>query len=203
MKNIPIAIAGDSNAADVAISFRLIGFSPAQMTGSGCSLVPRFMSNECKLLFEKYHVELASDSFYDYILLANLLEKEEVSEQSISEMVSFWKKFNKKIIFLTGTPRFTNHYKYLLKGMTPRVDLQTDSLFLSSKAKSILQDNGVYLIDRNDVFCSINKCDYFSKNGAPLISDERGEHLSTEGALLFGKILFSKQPFQEFIFSNE
>jgi SGNH domain (fused to AT3 domains) len=104
-------------------------------------------------------------------------------------MHDYWKGFGKKIILLTGTPRFPRHQDYVLAGAVPRIDLQREELALTEEVQRFLADNDVAVVDRNVIFCSINDCSYYSPDGAVLIADARGEHLTMEGARLFGRAL--------------
>ena len=88
-------------------------------------------------------------------------------------------------MFLHDTPRFPNHYNALLRGVTPTIDLNYDNLHIPDAVLIYLEDMGVYTMSRNSLFCGINSCSYFSVGGNSLISDERGEHLSLEGAKTF------------------
>ena len=49
-------------------------------------------------------------------------------------------------------------------------------------------------MSRNSLFCGINSCSYFSVGGNSLISDERGEHLSLEGAKAFIELFVNTLP---------
>jgi len=188
-KRIPLIIAGDSNAADLVVVFKLNALMPAHMTGAGCELVPRKMSLECKKLFERLYLEVAGDDYYEYLALTSLFSRDELGSDAIREMLEYWSRFNKKLILFTGTPRFPKHQEYVLLGLEPKIDLQADEVALDAEALALLKQGGVYLVDRNKYFCAINHCRYFSKEGQYLIADARGEHLSAEGAKLFGEAL--------------
>ena len=179
------AVAGDSNAADLANGFRLNEISMASMSGSGCSLVPKMMSSNCKAMFSKFITYLNSNDDIEVLVLTNFFTQNEYTDISIMQMVQFWKSFRGKIVFLHDTPRFLNHYNALLRGMVPTIDLHYDNLRIPSGALIYLEDMGVHSMSRNSLFCEINSCNYFSVNGNSLISDERGEHLSLEGAKAF------------------
>ena len=188
------AVAGDSNAADLANGFRLNEISMASMSGSGCSLVPNLMSSGCKAIFNEFITYLNSKDDIEVLVLTNYFTQNEYSDTSIREMVQFWQNFSGQIIFLHDTPRFPNHYNALLRGMTPTIDVHFDNLRIPSGALIYLQDMGVHTMSRNTLFCEINSCNYFSVNGNSLISDERGEHLSLEGAKAFIELFIHKLP---------
>ena len=179
------AVAGDSNAADLANGFRLNEISMASMSGSGCSLVPKFMSSNCKAMFIEFITYLNSKDDIEVLVLTNFFTQNEYTDTSIMEMVQFWKSFGGQIIFLHDTPRFPNHYNALLRGVEPSIDLNYDNLQIPASTLFYLEDMGVHTMSRNSLFCEINSCSYFSVDGRSLISDERGEHLSLEGAKAF------------------
>ena len=185
----PFIIAGDSNAADLANVFKMNGLLPVRMTGSGCALVPSRMTRECSLLFERLRVEVSNDPEYRYLALTNLYLREELELDAIREMHDYWQGFGKKIILFTGTPRFPRHQDLVLAGVLPKIDLQREELALSYEALRFLKSKGVEVVDRNVVFCGINQCAYRSKQNKTLIADARGEHLTLEGARLFGRVL--------------
>ena len=184
-----VAIAGDSNAADIANGFRINQISLSSMTGSGCSLVPSMMSKECKKMFDYYLENINDKKDIDFLILTNLFDQREYNKKSLKEMISYWSKFAGKVIFLHDTPRFPNHYHSLLKGKTPNIDLTYNNVKITTEGIAYIESYGFYAISRNEYFCSINSCSYFSENGIPLIADERGEHLSLDGAMLFNNVL--------------
>lgn len=185
------AVAGDSNAADVANGFRLNEISVASMSGSGCSLVPSLMSDRCILMFEKFIDFTNSKEDIKVLIITNLFTKDEYSKASISEMIDFWERFAGEIVYLHDTPRFPNHYNALLRGDMPLIDLNFKGLRITDDILDYVRARNVRTQSRNDLFCEINHCSYFSAEGYSLIADERGEHLSLEGAKSFVKVLVS------------
>ena len=71
------AVAGDSNAADLANGFRLNEISMASMSGSGCSLVPKMMSSNCKAMFSKFITYLNSNDNIEVLVLTNFFTQNE------------------------------------------------------------------------------------------------------------------------------
>lgn len=183
------AVAGDSNAADIANGFRLNELSVSSMSGSGCSLVPSLMSINCKSMFEKFIEYANSNKKIQVLIITNLFTQNEYSQPLISEMVDFWEGFRGKVVYLHDTPRFPQHYNYVLRGVSPVIDLSFESLQMPNDIVDYLRSNNVHTESRNELFCEINACSYFSITGDALISDERGEHLSLEGAKSFVKLL--------------
>jgi hypothetical protein len=188
------AVAGDSNAADLANGFRLNEISVASMSGSGCSLVPKMMSSNCKAMFSEFIKYVNSKDDIEVLVLTNLFTQNEYSNTSIIEMVQFWKNFSGQIVFLHDTPRFPNHYNALLRGMKPVINLHYDNLRIPSDILTYLEHSAVHTKSRNWLFCEINSCNYFSVGGDALISDERGEHLSLEGAKAIIELLVNALP---------
>ncbi|HAI72222.1 MAG TPA: acyltransferase [Alteromonas australica] len=184
-----VAVAGDSNAADIANGFRLNKMSVSSMSGAGCSLVPAKMTSGCLAMFTDFIDYLNNDAQIDTLVLTNYFSLDEYTESSIAQMLTFWQRFNGTIVFLHDTPRFPNHYQALLRGRSPQIDLHYDDLQIPIERLNYLQQNGIYTLSRNTLFCKINDCSYFSKDGEPLISDARGEHLSLVGAKLFVEVL--------------
>ena len=78
--------------------------------------------------------------------------------------------------------------------MTPAINLHYDNLRIPSDILTYLEGSGVLTKSRNLLFCEINSCNYFSTGGDPLISDERGEHLSIEGAKAIIELLVNALP---------
>jgi peptidoglycan/LPS O-acetylase OafA/YrhL len=183
------AVAGDSNAADIANGFRLNELSVTSMSGSGCSLVPSLMSRNCKPMFEKFIDFANSKEKIKVLIITNRFSQNDYSQSSISEMVDFWKKFRGNVVYLHDTPQFPNHYNALLRGVSPVIDLHFEDLQMPDDILGYLDVNNVQTKSRNELFCEINSCSYFSIDGHALISDERGEHLSLEGAKSFVKLL--------------
>ncbi|MDC1499595.1 acyltransferase [Amylibacter sp.] len=184
-----VAVAGDSNAADIANGFRLNKLSVTSMSGSGCNLVPSLMSIDCKSMFEKFIDFANSEEKIKVLIITNLFTQNEYSQLSISEMIDFWKRFRGDIVYLHDTPRFPNHYEALLRGVSPVIDLHYENLHMPDDIKDYLHANNIHTESRNELFCQINSCNYFSIDGDALISDKRGEHLSLEGAKSFVKLL--------------
>ena len=188
------AVAGDSNAADVANGFRLNEISNASMSGSGCSLVPKKMTGSCRSMFTDFISYLNSEAEIDVLVLTNLFTQDEYANSSVVELAQFWSRFNGRIVFLHDTPRFPQHRERLLRGENPTIDLHYDNLKIPNDVLTYLQDKGFHTMSRNSLFCEINSCSYFSKMGDILISDARGEHLSPLGAKLFVESLVNALP---------
>lgn len=68
---IPLIVTGDSHSADIVMALKLNGISPLQLGGAGCSLIPRKMAHDCKLIFDKLFDQVKDDSSYQYLALVN------------------------------------------------------------------------------------------------------------------------------------
>jgi hypothetical protein len=62
------------------------------------------MTHDCKLIFNKLFEEVKNDNFYRYLALVNRFKEDELASDSISEMLSYWSRFGKRLIFFTGMP---------------------------------------------------------------------------------------------------
>jgi hypothetical protein len=189
---IPLIVTGDSQSAGLVEALNLNGISPLQLGGAACSLVPRLMTHDCKLIFDKLFDEVKNDSFYQYIALVNNFWYDELTADAITEMLSYWQGFGKKLIFFSGMPHFPYFAERLTHGERPVFDHTLSDLSRQPHIVQFLRDHGVYVLDREKIFCAINKCGYLSEDGALLLADNT--HLSKAGALLFGQKLLSADP---------
>jgi hypothetical protein len=185
----PIAVAGDSNAADIANAFRQNGLNPANMSGAGCSLVPSLMRDHCRLMFDQFMAFLDETGSYEVLVLTNLFTQIEYDPIHIAELIDYWSQFDGQVVLLLDTPRFPDHIHTLRMGNTPQIDLSYEGLSIGSEAIKRLEVSAIKSYSRNELYCSINACSYYDVENRILIADRRGEHLSLHGARLFGEIL--------------
>lgn len=183
----PVAVAGDSNAADIANAFRQNGLNPANMSGAGCSLVPSLMSDDCRLMFDQFMVFLDENSGYEVLVITNYFTQIEYESVHIAELIDYWSRFDGQVVLLLDTPKFPYHYHVLRKGSTPEIDLSYEGLVIEAEAIALLEASPIGLYSRNKMYCEINACSYFDANGRILIADRGGDHLSVHGARLFGE----------------
>lgn len=107
-------------------------------------------------------------------------------------MLAYWKGFGKKLIFFAGMPNFPYFKERLTYGEQPVFDHKISELSKKPDIIQLLHDQGVYVVDREKIFCAINKCGFVSKDGSLLLSGRT--HLSRAGALLFGRELLTHDP---------
>jgi peptidoglycan/LPS O-acetylase OafA/YrhL len=192
LMSIPLIVTGDSHSADLVMALKLNGLNPLQLGGARCSLVPSKMSPDCKLIFDVLFNQVKDDGSYQYLALVNRFSEDELTVDAITEMLSYWEGFGKKLIFFVGMPNFPYFKETLTNGEQPVFDHKISELSKRPGIIQLLHDQGVYLVDREKVFCAINKCGFVSHDGSLLLTD--GEHLSRTGALLFGQKLLSDDP---------
>ena len=192
LKRIPLIVTGDSHSADQVVALKLNGLVPFQIGGAGCSLIPSKMTDDCKKIFKYLNNEVKDDKYYEYLAIVNKFSDDELTVDSINEMIMYWNTFNKKIIFFTGLPTFPRFSWHLENGLVPIMDLRIADLSRNKNIIKLLELNGVYIVDRNKYFCLINNCNFIARNGANLLTDDT--HLSSEGAKLFGKVLLENDP---------
>jgi peptidoglycan/LPS O-acetylase OafA/YrhL len=189
---LPLIVTGDSLSADIVVALKLNGMSPLQLGGASCSLIPRMMTRDCKLIFDKLFEEVKDDNFYQYLALVNQFSEDELTADSITEMLSYWSRFGKKLIFFAGMPDFPYFKEKLAHGEQPVFDHSISELSKKPEILRLLNEQGVYVVDREKIFCAINKCAFSTADGSLLVMD--GQHLSETGALLFGRKLLSADP---------
>ncbi len=190
MINSRALVFGDSHSADKAMGLRLNGVDVVQLGGAGCSVNPALATgerNNCSFLF---NVIKKFENNYDYIILSNYFDKQEISNENISQILKYWSS-DKKVYLFTPMPDFSNQMKnYLKKGIiTDLPDFFREDAFLQVISKVTLPSNFV-IIKTSDIWC-VNRqpapdhpCAY-AVNGQQLMTD--GGHLSVAGAKIFGK----------------
>jgi peptidoglycan/LPS O-acetylase OafA/YrhL len=193
LQKIPVIITGDSHSADKVIALKLNGLLPLQIGGSGCSIIPKTMSPNCKRIFEKLYDLAANDQYYRYLVLAHSFSEDELTSDSINEAVAYWRKFNKELIWFAGMPTFYRLDAQVEHGRIAEVDFRIAEMSQRDEIGRLLGASGVHIIDTKRIFCSINDCRYVSKDGCVLLTDD--SHLSVWGARLFGRALLNSDSF--------
>jgi hypothetical protein len=107
-------------------------------------------------------------------------------------MLSYWEGFGKKLIFFVGMPNFPYFKERLTYGEQPNFDHKLSQLSKKPEFLQRLRDRGVYIVDREKIFCALNGCSYLAADGGLLLSGKA--HLSKQGALLFGRELLARDP---------
>jgi peptidoglycan/LPS O-acetylase OafA/YrhL len=190
---LPLIVTGDSHSADIVMALKLNGMSPLQIGGYGCSLIPRKMTRDCKLIFDRLLKEVKDDNFYQYLALANKFSKDELTADSIKEMLSYWSRFRKHLIIFVGMPNFPYFKEKLAKGERPIFDHAMAERSKTPEVLRLLNERGVDIVDRERIFCAINQCGFSGADGSLLLLGD-GQHLSKAGALLFGRALLATDP---------
>lgn len=202
LKKIPLIITGDSHSADKVAALKLNGYVPLQIGGAGCSLNPKMMTKECKLIFEKLYQITINDKYYQYIAIANNIESEEgASLDSMRETIDYWKKFNKKIIFFTAMPIFPMYKENIANLLPLKANFKFAKLSERTMIADYLASQGVHVINTREIFCATRPdCDFKDEKGALLLTDQT--HLSKTGAMLFGKQLIKQDALIRLIIDN-
>ena len=134
---------------------------------------------------------MQNDPYYEYIVLANHYESDELSITSIKETIDFWEGPGLKIIFFTGMPEFSNFERGILfaKDVEPNNEMADYSA--REELVKYLHSRGVTVVNRKDIFCSLTEnCSYRTDSDDLLLVDK--EHLSRLGARMFGNALMPK-----------
>ena len=192
LQRIPVIITGDSHSADKVIALKLNGLLPLQIGGAGCSIVPSRMSADCQRIYQKLYDVVANDPYYQYLALAHLFSESELTPDSIRETVTYWKRYNKKLVWFTPMPTFYELTAHEERSRPARVDFGISDLSQRDGISRILNDSGIHIVDTRRLFCSINDCGYLSKEGCALMVND--SHMSLWGARLFGRALLDTDP---------
>lgn len=186
LKKIPLIIVGDSHAADIVAAFKTNGYLPVHMAGSGCSVVPRIMSDKCKKQFAYIKEFAKNNPFYTHIVLTNRMSLIESSPKAIKSMVDYWTMPGKQLVYITSRPEFPKYERALMLKREPQANFSRATFTSTPEILEILQNNQVRVINSKEIFCSLTPtCASHENNGAPLTTD--GHHLTRRGAELFGK----------------
>lgn len=192
LQKIPIIFTGDSHSTDKVMALKLNGLVPLQMTGAGCPLVPSRMSHDCQQIFEKLYQLVAHDNAYQYIALSHYFEPADLTLAAIQEMLNYWQKFNKKIIFFTAMPDFLGFGDKFLTTDPMSPDFTLAHLSEQQAITQTLVSRGVHVINTHEIFCAIApQCDWQLDQKSLLMHQN---HLSKEGAQQFGRILIKTDP---------
>lgn len=192
LKKIPMIFAGDSHSADKVMALKLNGLVPMQMTGAGCPLTPSRMSHGCQKIFMKLYALVANDNTYQYIALSHHFEPADLTPAAIQDMVNYWKKFNKIIIFFTAMPDFPNFNDKFITAAPISVNFNTANLSEQQNIMQILATHNVHTINTREIFCAISPQCNWQLDEQSLLMD--ANHLSKEGAQQFGKMLIKTDP---------
>lgn len=102
-----IIVLGDSHAADKAFALRTAGVEPAQMTGAGCAVVPRLMSDDCAALY-RLAMQRLKDRADLRILLTQSATDTPLTAEDVTAAMEFFAPFGKPIVWASPMPAFPN-----------------------------------------------------------------------------------------------
>lgn len=190
LQRIPVIITGDSHSADKVIALKLNGLLPLQIGGAGCSIVPKRMSFDCRRIYRKLYDAVAHDSYYQYLVLAQRFSDRDLTSESVRETVTYWKRYNKRLIWFSAMPTFYQWDAHLERDRPAQIDFRVSDLSERDEIRRIMNDAGIHVVDTRSLFCSLNHCGYLSSEGCVLLTDD--SHLSLWGAQLFGHALLEK-----------
>lgn len=190
-KRLPLMVAGDSHAADVAIAFRQNGYAVLQVSGARCNLTPLMMPRQCRRMFDALQ-KVGSDPFYTHIVLANRFTKDELTLPAMNAMVDYWSSQGKKLILLTGMPEFPQYKSHLIRGATPRLRRDLPGGEFDASVRAMLTARGVHVVSSADALCKVAACSHRASGGELLYVDD--DHLSLFGARKFGEVLVQNDP---------
>jgi len=192
LKRIPAVVTGDSHSADLAAALKENGLLPLQMGGAGCSLNPRRMSRDCARIFEALRARIARDPAYDTLILAQRFETaDELSLDALREIADYWQGFGKKVVLLTAMPAFEGFKTRLVQRLPLRPNLALARLSERAEAVALLEARGIHVANAREAFCGEGPgCPYEDAAGNLLLVDP--DHLSREGARLFGRRLIER-----------
>lgn len=190
LKRIPFVVAGDSFAADIALSLKLNGFLPLQIGGDDCSLNPAFHNDNCRRIFSTLQDRIKGDPYFIYLIISNQYEEDELSLLSLKRTIDYWEQTGLEIIFITDMPRFPTFKKAAIYKEDVEPDYTHAEMSERKQVIDYLLTRGVNVINRKDVYCSLTKnCSFRDEDGTLLMVDFG--HLSRVGAQRFGKALLS------------
>jgi hypothetical protein len=190
LQKIGIIVVGDSHSADMASALRANGYSPAQIGGPGCSVVPSRMGKGCRAIFNFIRDFATKNPQYTHIILANRWETKELRKDQLTEMISYWSLPGKKLVFVTSRPEFPGYKRALRLGhrIEPRMDRANNSS--APEVIDLLTGLNVAVVNAGEIFCALTPhCDWKDPDGRHLTTD--GHHLTRYGAELFGRRMLS------------
>ena len=192
LKQIPLIVTGDSHSADKVMALKLNGYVPLQMAGAGCSIIPKRMTQECKLIFDRLYRDTAHSPYYKTIALANLFEPEDLSLSNMKDAIDYWQKFNKNIILFTAMPVFKGFSEKYAASEPIEADFSISDISAREELVHYVQSRGVHIVNTRDIFCADKSSCNWQTGGQLLLIDPT--HLSKLGAKYFGTRLLKIDP---------
>lgn len=197
-----VVVLGDSHAADKAFALRKAGLEPAQMTGAGCAVVPRLMSDECATLY-RLAMERLEDRTGLRILLTQSVTHTPLTTSDIAAATAFFKPFGKTIVWASPMPLFPNiedeMARRALAGKDPFAGAYPfdDSAAQAARAAMIEVAGKPNVFNTQNAFCAAGDsepCGAYAGRELLLVDPD---HVSSVGALAIGRSL------QQFLFEKK
>jgi len=190
LKPTGILITGDSHSADKAVSLRQQGFDTFQIGGAGCQLSEEYVARDkvyCKNILRKaYH--LARENQIKAVFLSNRFPENQLSIGYLQSIFDYWGDVGKPVYLWAPMPNFQQQRDAFLGGLSDSYppDYGRELKFYDLLEKIDIPEN-FYIIRTSDMWCSDR-----TKHGCSSFSQDRilmadGDHLSVEGAELFGQ----------------
>lgn len=117
-ENLKTYIFGDSTAADLKMAFRESGIEVGHMGGAGCSIDPKAMTEECKVIFHYalHRLNERTDNIRLTLLLRQRYSGVHLTNDVYERIVNFWTVRNSQIViapFPVEVPRMKGIYSVL------------------------------------------------------------------------------------------
>ena len=179
----PVAVFGDSNASDVAMTLRMTGRNPMQLTGWHCAVVPSLMRPECRDMAEDLRTA-AQKAGIKVVILANLWRPVELTPEALVELEIWWGEAFDKVVLVGPLPQFPYLDERLLRWPREQVAAIEPDLSLSETfdaARRRIKGSELIVINAAGVVLRFAVADCQPLGDGPLMQDE-SSHLSPEGA---------------------
>ncbi|WP_370304514.1 acyltransferase family protein [Pseudooceanicola sp.] len=152
----PIAIYGDSHAADRAAAFRAAGIDVIQITGASCPLWPRaFAEADCNILLEFFHSEMRERGIRN-IVISNRFSPGEDTPERLQELADYWSARYDRVFLFTPMPEFADFaliYKRFGPEAAARIRPDLAKLDTFRKAAAQVDWKNVEFVDTVALFC--------------------------------------------------
>ena len=191
------AVFGDSHAADKVVALRLNGVDTWQITGAGCQVAPTFVKEDRRHCNELFRLIEAQSPQINRIVVANRFAVHEMDDRYIEAVLGYWGNAGSPVLIFSPMPEFgLQQLEYARKGTTATApSFERESMFFALLAKQRIPPN-ILVLKTSDYWCAAGPC-VVARDHEYLMSDE--DHLSREGAKLFGQALLRDQRVRRFL----
>lgn len=192
-----VAVFGDSHAADKVVALRLNGVDVWQVTGAGCEVVPEFVKDDRKHCLQLFQLLESKKSKLKGIILANRFAVHELTDKYIASVLRYWGQTGLPVVLFAPMPEFDLQQKeYATNGVASVApSYERQAKFFDLLRKHAIPPN-IVILKASDYWCATGEC-AVARNGKYLMTDE--DHLSRQGAELFGKALLGDQRVKAFL----